>query len=90
MWSVQGGVGPDLVLEISACGHRVCSDCLRRRLLLKEATQFTCPMGGCRGDIAESLMRQVLSSDELDQVQEKAMKAFLGRLLVDLRHLSPL
>ena len=76
-------LGPDLVLEVGGaggggCGHRVCSDCLRAALLSNQAAVCLCPVAGCSGAVDERLMRRVLTEEELDGVQKKAMSAFLA------------
>ena len=76
-------LGPDLVLEVGGaggggCGHRVCSDCLRTALLSNKAAVCICPIAGCGGAVDERLMRRVLTEEELDGVQAKAMAAFIA------------
>ena len=74
-------LGQDLVMEVDGCSHRVCSDCLRGALLSNDRPQCACPAdhGRCSGVVPERHMRAVLSREELDAVQEKAMQAFLAQ-----------
>ena len=78
-------VGTELILELSECGHRMCADCLRAHLQQWNGSGSpTCPCGtaGGRGRCAvvvpERVMRQVLTSEQLNELQERQMKAFLS------------
>ena len=75
-------VGAELILELSECGHRMCADCLRTHLQQWNASGSpTCPCtttsGRCTVVVPERVMRQVLSTEQLNELQERQMKAFL-------------
>lgn len=80
-------IGAELILEMVECGHRVCADCLREYLQLwRSSSSPTCPChatsgGGsvqCSVVVPERVMRQVLTSEQLNELQERQMKAFLS------------
>ena len=74
-------VGTELILELSECGHRLCADCLRAHLQQWSASGSpTCPSnaGRCGVVVPERVMRQVLTSEQLGELQERQMKAFLS------------